>query len=179
MAYNENTSPSDIYMGPSSAESPGGFIFGPQGWQWGQQKPKGITFFLDGTAKVYDQWGRPIKGTIDSNNKKLFFAERAPSGEETDLWKAGVLTDRVKTHATHAQVVAALEAEKVDWQSLTCAGFPQLSYEELKKLKKLPTTPIKELKKIKDTNLRKAALKVRREADEVRAAELREEEDEG
>ncbi len=171
MPYDQNTSPSDIYTGPSTPESPGGFVFGPQGWNWGTQKPKSITFFLDGTAKVSDQWGRPIKGTVDSNQKKVDFAEGPPTGDETDMWKAGIPTKRTKL-ATHAQVIAALESEGIKWQELVWAGFPQLPYEELKKIKSFPATPIKELRKIRDRDLRKAALKARREVDEARVREM-------
>src|SRR5271154_6184694 len=59
--------------------SPGGFAFGVTGWSWGEQRPRSITFFLDGTAKVCDQHGRPIKGTT-KDNKEVFFATSAPDG---------------------------------------------------------------------------------------------------
>lgn len=129
-------------------ESPGGFIFGVQGWTWGDQRPTSITFFLDGTAKVSDQHGRPIKGVVGKDGSPVYF-ERC----------------------THARVVEALAEERVDWKTLTRAGWPQLRYDVLKELKDLPPTPIEELRKIKDNDLRKDALRIRREADEAREKE--------
>lgn len=127
--------------------SPGGFVFGTQGWTWGEQRPTAITFMLDGTCKVSDQHGRPIKGTV-KDNRPLYF-------------------DR----CSHAQVVAALAEERVDWQTLVCAGWPQLPYAQLKALKMLPPTPIDELRKIADSDLRNDALKIRREMDAAREKE--------
>lgn len=144
-------------------QSPGGFIFGCQGWTWGEPRPKSITFFLDNTAKVSDQHGRPIKGTI-VDNKAVLFAQCAPVADDVP----GV-RDKL---ATHAQVIAALAEERVDWQKLACAGWPQLPYAELKKLRGLPPTPLDELRKIKDATLRKDALRIRREVDETSAREL-------
>lgn len=129
-------------------KSPGGFTFGVVGWQWGDQKPSSITFFINGTCKVSDQHGRPIKGTVH-DNKPVYF-------------------DR----STHAQVIAALTEERVDWTKLPCAGWPQLPYAQLKALKDLPPTPLDELKKIQDPQLRKDALRIKREVDEARAKEL-------
>lgn len=40
--------------------SSGGFVFGIQGYEYGEVKPKSITFFMDGTAKVCDHRGNPI-----------------------------------------------------------------------------------------------------------------------
>lgn len=137
--------------------SPGGFVFGVQGWNWGDQRRSSITFFLDGRAKVCDQHGRPIKGTV-RDNKPVYF-------------------DR----CSHEQVIAALAEERVDWMMLSCAGWPQLPYEQLKKLaelKGLPPTPLDELKKITDSTLRKDALRIRREVDEAREKELQAAEDE-
>jgi hypothetical protein len=57
-------------------------------------------------------------------------------------------------------------------RTITCAGWPQLPYEELKKLGDLPPTPEAELKKIVDHELRRAALRIRREVDAERAKEL-------
>ena len=130
-------------------QSPGGFVFGVQGWDWGEQRPRSITFFLDGTARVCDQHGRPIKGTVVDGTKAVLFDK-----------------------CSHAEVIAALDGERIDWRTLTCAGWPQLPYAELKKLADLPPTPIDELRKIKDTDLRRDALKMRREMDDVRAKEL-------
>jgi hypothetical protein len=113
--------------------------------------------------------------------------------------------------ATHAQVIEALRAERIDWlayevrwrgkdntnkskggltqadaiklqtkllqdgislvtvdRTIACAGWPQLNYEELKKLPELPPTPLEELRKIRDPQLRKDALRVRREVDSAR-----------
>jgi hypothetical protein len=145
-------------------ESPGGFVFGVQGWSWGSPQPRAITFFLDGTAKVSDQHGRPIRGT-SVDNKEVLFAITPPVHDEAPTVRAKL--------ATHAQVIAALHKERVDWRTLSCAGFPQLPYEELKKLgDALPPTPLEELRKIKDADLRKAAIRARREADEVRDREM-------
>ena len=146
-------------------QSPGGFVFGIAGWTWGEPRPKSITFFLDGTAKVCDQHGRPIKGVL-MNNKAVLFAMTAPSSDDNPVERAKL--------ATHAQVVAALAGEDppIDWKKLTWAGWPQLPYAELSKLKELPPTPLEELRKIKDSNLRKDALRARREVDEAVAKEF-------
>lgn len=128
--------------------SPGGFVFGVQGFVWGEQRPSAITFFLDGTAKVMDQHGRPIKGTV-KDGKPVYF-------------------DR----CSHAQVIAALGEERIDWQKLVAAGWPQLPYEQLRKLKELPPTPLDELKKITDPVLRKDALRIKREVEAAREKEL-------
>jgi len=141
-------------------QSPGGFVFGVQGWSWGEPRPQSITFFLDGTAKVCDQHGRPIKGAV-VDSKEVRFAVTSPTNDDLPTARAGF--------ATHAQVIAALAAERVDWKVLCCAGWPQLSYEELQRLPALPPTPMEELNKIKDPVLRKAAQKARAElvAEEV------------
>ena len=171
--------------------SAGGFIFGPVGWSWAQPQPKSITFMLDGTTRVCDQYGRLIVKAVLGDREVLFAT------------------------ATHAQVIAALAAERIDWQAtevhyvtrdggrkskvglspneakelqerlvkegcttvlvtrtISCAGWPQLPYDQLKKLPELPPTPIEELRKIRDPQLRKDALRIRRESDEVRAKEL-------
>lgn len=129
-------------------ESPGGFVFGVQGWTWGEQRPRAITFFLDGTCKVFDQHGRTVKGCV-IDNKPVYFDK-----------------------CSHAQVIAALEAENIDWKTLACSGWPQLPYAKLKALKELPPTPVEELRKIPDSALRKDALKIKREAEEARAKEF-------
>ena len=144
-------------------QSPGGFVFGVQGWTWGEPRPKSITFFLDGTAKVCDQHGRPIKGTV-VDNKEVRFAHGPPSSDD-------MLGSR-STFATHAQVILALTAERVDWLKLDMAGWPQLSYAELVKLPSLPPTPLEELRKIANPALRKDALRARRESDVERAKEM-------
>ena len=148
---------------PYGLTSPGGFVFGVSGWTWGEPRPKSITFFLDGTAKVCDQHGRPIPGT-EIENKKVLFAKGPPANDDGPNAR--------KNLATHMQVIAALAAERIDWQTLTYAGWPQLPYAELKKLSDLPPTPIEELRKIKDPALRKDALRTRRETDEAREKEM-------
>lgn len=160
--------PSTVYQGPQSPESPGGFVFGNQSWHWGEPKARGITFFLDNTAKVSDQHGRPIPGQLDTNtNRTVLFAKGPPEFDPLPH----VIKERKKC-GTHAQVIAALVAEGIDWQSLTLSGWPQLPYEELKKLRVVPNTPIRELRKIPDIELRRAALRVRKEADEARRREM-------
>lgn len=142
-----------------SFRSPGGFIFGVQGWSWGPPRPTSITFFTDNTAKVSDQYGRPIRGTLTHNNREVKFAQGPPGNDDKPDARKGL--------ATHAQVIEALDKENVDWKTLTCAGFPQIPYEELKKLPALPPTPIEELLKIKDKVLRRDAIRIRREANEA------------
>lgn len=144
--------------------SPGGFIFGVQGWTWGEPRPRTITFFLDGTVKVCDQHGRPIKGCVVDGGKQVKFALTAPSHDDPPTGRTG--------YATHAQVVAALAAERIDWRTLTWSGWPQLPYDDLKQVPALPPTPIEELRKIKDPALRKDSLRVRREIDTALAREM-------
>lgn len=144
-------------------QSPGGFVFGVAGWTWGEPRPKSITFFLDGTAKVCDQHGRPIKGTV-IDNKEVLFAISAPANDEVPGAR--------KHLATHAQVIAALAAERIDWRKMSYAGWPQLPYAELSKIPDLPPTPLEELRKIRDPQMRKDALRARREVDDARAKEL-------
>ena len=143
-------------------QSPGGFVFGVVGWNWGEPRPRSITFFLDNTAKVCDQHGRPIRGTL-VDNKEVRFADTAPQADQS-----GDVVPR-PLFATHAQVVAALVAEHVDWTTLANAGWPQLSYEDLKKLPTLPPPPLDELRKIRDPQLRRDAMRARQDVDEARA----------
>lgn len=192
-----------------SGRSPGGFEFGVQGWNWGQPVPKSITFFLDNTAMVCDQYGRQIRRAVLSSGQEVRFADTPP-----DASREGNVYPRPQ-FATHQQVLAALAEERIDWltyhviyrdktggrqtragltfekatelqakllqegamqvsmdKTIACAGWPQLSYEDMKKLKELPPTPEAELKKIVDTELRRVALRVRREANEAREKEL-------
>lgn len=128
-------------------QSPGGFVFGVQGFSWGEPKPKSITFFIDGTTRVSDQHGRPILRAMQDNKE-------------------------VRLDGPHATVIAALAKERIDWTKLACAGWPQLPYAELMKLKSLPPTPLEELRKISDPAIRKDALRARRESDAVREKEL-------
>ena len=145
-----------------SLTSPGGFVFGIQGWTWGDPKPRSITFFLDNTCRVSDQHGRPIKGTV-IDNRIVMFAPHGPTQDDPPGARA--------KYATHTQVIEALVAERVDWTRLDMAGWPQIPYEALKKLAVLPPTPLDELRKIPDTQLRRDALRIRREVDEFRAKE--------
>lgn len=190
--------------------SPGGFEFGVIGWVWGPPTPKSITFFLDGSAMVCDQYGRHIRRAVNpTDGTELRFADSAP-----DASKEGEILPRPQ-FATHAQVLAALVAERIDWlayevryrdktgqrrvqagltqaaaiklqtkllqdgcsavlaeRTIACAGWPQLPYAELKKLPELPPTPESDLRKIRSAELRKDALRARREADEAHAKEL-------
>lgn len=148
--------------------SPGGFAFGVQGWAWADPRPMAITFFLDGTAKVSDQYGRRIRGTV-VDGKEVLFAEGPPSADDPPgaRWVTAGNKKELVRPATHAQVIAALAHERIDWQKLSWAGWPQLPYEDLKKLAELPPTPLEELRKIRDGDLRRAALRARREADEA------------
>ena len=148
---------------PYGLRSPGGFVFGVSGWVWGDPKPRCITFYLDGTAQVSDQHGRPIRGAL-VDNKEVIFASGPPCMDDPPGTRA--------KFATHMQVIAALEAEGIKWERVRWAGWPQIPYEELKKLPVLPPTPIEELRKIKDSVLRKDALRIRREVDAAQMAEL-------
>jgi hypothetical protein len=192
----------------ASARSPGGFEFGLTGFVFGEPRPTSITFFLDGSAMVSDQYGRCIRRCITPEGAELRFADCAP-----DANKEGLVEPRPQ-FATHVQTIEALTAERVDWlaysvswrdrsnqnkvrtgmslkqahdlrsrlvaegnsmvtvaRTIACAGWPQLPYEELKKLPELPPTPLDELRKIRDPQFRKDALRVRREADEASARE--------
>ncbi len=146
--------------------SPGGFEFGVQGFVWSDPKPMGITFFLDGTAVVRDQYGRPVRGAMLADGTKLEFATTAPELPD------GRPAAQLKRLATHAQVIAAITEERIDWQKLDLAGWPQLPYDQLKQVRELPPTPTEELGKIKHKQLRKDALRARREFDEVRMREM-------
>lgn len=189
-------------------QSPGGFEFGIQGWSYAAPIPKAITFFLDGSAIVIDQYGRRIRGAVTPEGRSVLFADSPP-----DANREGDVFARPQ-FASHAEVIAALAAERYDWlahevrwrnkdgkpaartgltlaqaqaaqaklaaegvqgahvvRSITCAGWPQLPYEELKKLPELPPTPADELRKILDPALRRAALRARAEADGARARE--------
>ena len=148
--------------------SPGGFEFGVQGWNWGEPRPRAITFFLDGTAMVTDQHGRPIKGA-SLDGKEVWFATRPPQNDDPTPGQVKVGT-MVRKLASHADVVAALEAEGISWRKLVCAGWPQLPYSVLKEvygaeLQGLPPTPMDELKKIRDSEMRREAFRARMEYD--------------
>jgi hypothetical protein len=150
------------------------------GWTYGEARPTSITFFLDGTAMVSDQYGRPIRGAMSDGNP-VFFAISPP---EESLNAAGSYPTRhreimeggrlVKKEplATHAQVIAALVGERIDWLKLSLAGTPQLPYEELKKYPYLSYVEERHLRRIPDPQIRRDILRVKREVDEAREKEL-------
>ena len=192
-----------------SAVSPGGFEFGVVGFIWGPPVPKSITFYLDNTAMICDQYGRQIRRALTADGREVRFADTPP-----DASKEGDVTPRPQ-FATHAQVIEVLAAERVDWLSyevryrardgsnrvhanltlteavklqerllqegnnltslgrtIVCAGWPQLPYDDLKKLPELPPTPREELEKIRDPKIRKDALRVKAEVMAAREKEL-------
>lgn len=180
-----------------------------QGWVWGSPHPKSITFFLDNTCIVSDQYGRVIKRAVNQDGVELKFADCPPEAS-----REGTVMPRPQ-FATHQQVIEALRAEGINWLAyevkyrdragaskvrsnlslieagktqarllqdgctfviidrvISCAGWPQLPYDELKKLPELPPTPDEELKKIRDVALRRDARRIRREADEAMQSEM-------
>lgn len=192
-----------------SEVSPGGHVFGVENWTWGPPIPRSITFFLDGSAVVCDQYGRHIVAANLEDGTIVKFADSPP-----DANSEGRIVPRPQ-FATHAQVLEALKAEGIDWtsyevrwqdrsrqkknqtnltldraqklqarliqdgnnpvqlgRSISCAGWPQLPYAELKKMPDVPPTPADELAKILDPALRRDALRLRRETDEIRSKEL-------
>lgn len=187
-----------------AARSPGGFEFGLQGWTWGDPKPTSITFFLDNTAMVCDQYGRQILRAVAPDGREVRFADKPPDGN-----REGTVVPRPQ-FATHRQTLEALGAERINWlayevkwvtktgdvrgrggmtqeeamklharmvredcrvvtvaREISCAGWPQLPYDELRKLPELPPTPEDDLRKILDPALRRDALRARSEADAV------------
>lgn len=171
--------------------------------------PKSITFFLDNTCIVADQYGRVIKRAVGPDGQEVKFADCSPEAS-----REGFVVPRPQ-FATHAQTIKALEAERIDWLSyevryrdragankargnlsleeagkaqarliqdgcthviiertIASAGWPQLPYDDLKRLPELPPTPLEELKKIRDVALRRDAMRIRREADEAMQAEM-------
>ena len=96
---------------PNNGNSPGGFEFGIRGWAYGPPVAKSITFFLDNTCVVCDQYGRKITRAVLDSGEEGRFADSAP-----DANREGDVHPRPQ-FATHAQVIAALLAEKVDWLS--------------------------------------------------------------
>lgn len=192
---------------PSIRESPSGKIFGIEGWTYGQPEPKSITFFLDNTAMVCDQYGRPIRRAVLNDGKEIQFADTPP-----DASREGEINPRPQ-FATHAQTLAALKAEGYDWtlyevkyvmldgrrrtqgrlplaealkrqikliqegnrlvtvgKMVESAGWPQISYEELKQLQHLPPTPVEELLRILDPKTRRDAVKIKTEQEDARHA---------
>ena len=163
--------------------SPGGFVFGVAGWSWGEQRPTSITFFLDGSAMVCDQHGRPIRG-VANDGKEVWFATSPPEGMMVtsgaappyskrfrEVLEGGKLVKKTPL-ATHAEVISALASERIDWTKLVCAGTPQLPYEQLKKLLDLPYISTAEIRRIPDEGLRRDALRIRREADAAHEKEM-------
>lgn len=194
--------------------SPGGFEFGLQGFTFGAPIPRSITFFLDGSALVADQYGRVIRKAVSPDGTEVLFADRPPDASRDPSGREGQVVARPQ-FATHAQVIAALLAEGINWlayevrwrnqngqpqarggltledaskmqvrllqegktavlmeRAIACAGWPQLKYSELVKLPETPPTPLEELMKIRDPELRKDALRRRREVDAAREKEL-------
>lgn len=119
-------------------KSPGGFVFGIQGYEYGEVKPKSITFFTDGTTRVCDHRGNAIP-------------------EYTVL---------------HSEAVKKLRDTGIDWQKLVAAGWPQLSYDELKELNIVPPTPLDELAKISNKSLRQDSMRFRKEYDDAKLEEI-------
>ncbi len=164
--------------------SPGGFEFGIQGWMWPEPNPKSITFFLDGSAMVCDQHGRPIKGVVAADGSALYFATTPPSAttDSSLPYEKRFHVDRVeggkkvRKHplATHEQVIVALESERIDWLTLNRAGTPQLLYDKLKEVPNLPMTSEEELRRIPDPQLRKDVLRVYSERKSKIMAEVEE-----
>jgi hypothetical protein len=182
--------------------SPGGFEFGIQGYSYGAPVPSSVTFFLDNTAMVCDQYGRAIRGVVMDGGKVVEFAMSPPEGIRAD----GEVTPRPQ-FATHADVVAGLLGERVDVlyemdhaedacvkckgkkvlsvggrcpacrgtgfrYGMSVAGWPQLTYDQLKKIKRLPATPVDDLVRIGDLDKREGAIRAKAEAGDVRAKEL-------
>lgn len=84
------------------------FEFGVQGWTYGEPRPFSITFYLDNTATVCDQYGRPIRRAVTSAGE-FNFADSPPEAN-----RDGIINPRPQ-FATHVQTIAALTAERVNW----------------------------------------------------------------
>jgi hypothetical protein len=145
--------------------SPGGFCFGLENFTWPEPVPCAITWYLDGTASVFDQFGRPIKGFVTSDGREVLLADRPPEHQQATL-----KIRRTEKFCTHLQAVQALEAEEVDWRTLPSSGWPQLPIELLRSLPNLPDPPLDQLHGIKSESLRKASLLRRLEMDTETAA---------
>ena len=91
-------------------------MFGIQGFSYANPIPHGITFMLDDTTVVYDQYGRVCTGKAIPGDKDR----------------------KCEYEGTHKEVIERLRANGIDWQNLSWAGFPQLPYSDLKKLKHIP-----------------------------------------
>lgn len=171
--------------------SPGGNVFGIQGWSWGEQRPTHITFLTNGTCRVIDQHGRLIRGVVLGDGVPIYFDrashaqvvkallddqtlridvihEMNETGQPCQRCKGtGLSGERPCNECWHKPTGRCTGIKK----TITCVGWPQLPYEQLKLLNELPPTPITELYKIKNTPMRKDALRIRREVDKAKAAE--------
>jgi hypothetical protein len=168
---------------------------------WAQPVVTSVTFFLDGTAMVSDQYGRPIRGLVLDDGRVVLFA---PTPPEANMERTIAARPQ---YATHAQVVAALALDlRIDLigemnaagvpchhckgtgkasgdrrcaacggagrkRVIVCAGWPQLPAEALAKIARLPPTPESDLRQIPDRKLREAALAARRGTDEESEAD--------
>jgi hypothetical protein len=144
--------------------SPGGFEFGVTGWRWPYPVPSSVTFYLDNTASVFDQFGRPIKGVVLPDGKAIRFATTPPKADGCD-------SNLRKIFASHKDVVSVLMGEHIDLiqemnevgspcpsckgtgnhsnvhcqqchgtgrrTTVVCSGWPQLPYDQLKQLNKM------------------------------------------
>lgn len=184
--------------------SPGGFEFGLQGFAPGEPKVTSVTFYNDGTALVADQHGFPIRGILLDNGKEVRFAMSPPIADKQEIIprphlathaqvyealqkdlgidlidhmnKAGESCGRCKGSKVFGNGACPTCKGTGVLQVITCAGWPQLPYEVLKRLKELPPAHTEELRRIRDDRMRKDALLIRRERNEIRSKELAEEE---
>lgn len=176
----------------SAPPSPGGFeFFGLVGWAPPPQGVVGITFFIDGTAMVTDQHGRPIRGVVKPGSTPIYFAMQPPKQDNQNPGYRESINEQGKKTlvklATHLEVVRALEGEGIDWRGLTSAGWPQIPYADLKKLKALPPIPFQKdhdpnpqngapctcvACSIKDPVIRKDAIRIHAEINAARAKEV-------
>lgn len=92
-----------------SVRSPGGFEFGIVGWTYGPPTPRSITFFLDNTAVVCDQYGRCIRAAVMPDGREVRFAPSAPEANRENA------VEPRPQYATHVQVIEALVAERINW----------------------------------------------------------------
>lgn len=66
--------------------SPGGFVFGIQGYEYGEVRPRSITFFLDGTTKVSDHRGNAIREYSGSHREVVAALKDAGVDWQTLDW---------------------------------------------------------------------------------------------
>ena len=172
--------------------------------------PSSVTFYLDNTASVFDQYGRPIKGVVLPDGKAIKFATTPPKADDCDI-------NLRKSFASHKEVVDIMLTERIDLiqemnetgapcpsckgaghhnnvkcqrcrgngrrNTIVCSGWPQLPYEQLKKIKRMQW-PFDAAHtqgnqrcgcvacNIHDPALRKDALRMKREMDEVCEKEM-------